>query len=82
MIHHHISQKTEGFIAPAADASSIIFIDLQGNNPSRLQHNRGVKSQVQGFQRGKKVNYAKPQSQYDCQNYLIWGVDLREANML
>lgn len=82
MIHPHISQKTEGFIPLAVDASYIIFIDLRGNNTSRLQHNRGVKSQRQNFQRGrKKVNYAKPQSQFDCYNHLIWGVDLREANL-
>ncbi len=29
----------------------------------------------------EKVNYAKPQSQFDCYNHLIWGVDLTEANL-
>lgn len=81
MIHPHISQKTEGFIPIVVHASYIILIDLQGNNISRLIHNRGGKSQRQNFQRGKKVNYAKPQSQFDCYNHLIWGVDLTEANL-
>lgn len=41
VIHPHISQKTEGFIPAAVDASYIILIDLQANNTSRLVHNRG-----------------------------------------
>lgn len=80
MIHPHISQKTEGFIPLAVDASYIIFIDLQGNNTSRLQHRREkVKDRIS--KEGVNVNYAKPQSQFDCYNHLIWAVDLRETNL-
>jgi len=49
MIHPHISQNTEGFIPRAVEASYIIFIDLQGNNTSKLQHNRGGRKKETAF---------------------------------
>lgn len=61
MILPHISLDTEGFIQRTVEASYIIFIDLQGNITSRLQHNRAVKKD-RIFKAGEKVNYAKPQS--------------------
>lgn len=58
-------------------SSSLIYrvIILQGCSTTVEEK---VKDRI--TKEGEKVNYAKPQSQFDCYNHLIWGVDLREVN--
>lgn len=63
---------------PHTSSSSIYrVIILQGCSTTEEEKVKGRISK----EGGKKVNYAKPQSQFDCYNHLIWGVDLTEANL-
>lgn len=64
---------------PHTSSSSIYrVIILQGCSTTEEEK---VKGRISKEGVKKKVNYAKPQSQFDCYNNLIWGVDLTEANL-
>lgn len=64
---------------PHTSSSSIYrVIILQGCSTTEEEK---VKGRISKEGEKKKVNYAKPQSQFDCYNHLIWGVDLTEANL-